>query len=1256
MSMPAPHSTRTSDGLQHQRLHGVAARQWRRTLAASAERVDDSIRTLKFPLDFEGAISWDAVERLHRTVNTDASDSLIGFLYALIGAGFRVFSKVAQTEAFINARILDDAGWSRQLSQYSALTVASETFVPSMIYQRLLFAPRAVGGKNNVFSAEVIAIEYAKFFCKGKHSDAIPVPERALFDAIGEALAKAFADWKSLTGEPALAAGVIDTVLRRLGYTGLGRTLAERIQEVRPCTPEGTVAFDATAPVVARTDSVTVNLLLARALAVARQEGAQTKVDVTRAAQEFFSGDANHGGLAWTFGRGLVYFRTTSIEQICADMRVPEDRRDALSKVIDSARSIPEAQMTFLGGVSYSGYRASIGGVLGSWIANTISRLYELEAVLTSAPEPLSLPQALIADEDFFTSVHTTPEEITALARRAIDGREAARMALDRLMGKTNGASIADVKQIESYNALLSTLDGLLAQIKNAITKASETASDRKDETMVAHLKGYAFTVPKWIRPMDRINRLDLSPIDPLQVIEQASSEFDVLHAAMHDHYARIVAWAQMSGETLSPLQRIEAREAAYVRSTTRNVNPAEQALRLCLDTIGRGARKCSEHTLRRVAEFFAQADVFTSDAERNRYFFNRQGRLYKAVYDRRPQNPYPITSGAQSRGTQILTDYGAFLVDLRREVMAEPQLSAGRISDLYRLERAHFAMLLQGFPESIPSSLAVPDAVREVFHLPMPVQQRIGREMVSSSVMRHVFNHYYVRLEAIVAVLLRDRFFLRSKFSRAGENTLLYASSADHWKAPDRLLQTDKPIGIALRSLSAAVQSDAGGIDQAGALAELLKGPDGLNSAPARAYLRQAPHDWMIEWPTGQERACVQIDKKGFGSRLVRVRAARLIGSPGYKGVLDRMVSEPGVITAGDAQLLIMQRVTQRALRDPATGRIRVELKPQDVSACVAIPITETRLTASPLDLPNVIGIDLGERGLGYAVMDAQGQLIRRGRVRIESMRRLVRDDHAGQRRRSAVQKFGSAYDRAEERRRENVVGDYCAAINDLMYAHRGVPVLESVAGGASKAIDKVYAAVTEHYTYSTTPTVDAQRKAYWCGASFWKHPTLRQFKFDKTTGKRGSTVDALNIFPGTAVSSYGTSQTCSCCHRNPIEALKETAAAHHGVLQVKAGGLVETASGTLRLQAADPGRGRDSRGRSPLSKALTEGEMRADDVMALARRNLRQPRGSANARDTRQSQYQCLYVDCGEVQHAEENAAENIARKLLDSLPSQQ
>lgn len=570
--------------------------------------------------------------------------------------------------------------------------------------------------------------------------------------------------------------------------------------------------------------------------------------------------------------------------------------------------------------------------------------------------------------------------------------------------------------------------------------------------------------------------------------------------------------------------------------------------------------------------------------------------------------------------------------------------------------------MLLTGFPEQLPVHLALLPAVADVFNLPLPVKLRLQGDKVSSSVMRSIFNQYYIQLERLVALLLRDSFFVRAKFQRAGDNALIYAPvGGDPWNPPARLYETTKPIGDAMRQLEAACDGRHP-IEVPSAVEFFVKNSETVDAGSMRAFLRQAPHDWRFAWPGGEEALGVAFSKDdGFGKRLATAPSCRLVGAPSYKGVLDQMVVEPELVSLGDAGVLVDQYFTQKTTH-AGNGRLTVAVEPTQAVVNLALPVKVSRPQKEEPTFTRYVSIDLGERGIGYAVFDAETHTrIDAGIVKIKSIRRLAMDDKVGKRKKSEATKFRAAYDPAEQRRRENVVGDFCHAINRLMWYYDAFPVLEYAAGGASRAIDKVYAEVAEHYLYSTTPTVDATRKSYWTGASYWKHPKLTQYKFDKSTGKKGRAIEALSLFPGVGESAYGTSQTCSCCGRNPVEEVRRFQASQAGkskaVFEIKAGGVVKLERGAIKLHLAAPevdrAEYRARKERVPLTGELAARQILGDDLIRLVNRNLRQAPQSRQSRDTSQSRYQCLYMDCGKTEHAEINAAINLGKKFAQNRP---
>lgn len=1233
---------------------GVEARRWRKQLAATARRSDDTIRTLKFPLEIERPEQyWPAAQALHATVASDAEGSLIHYLYVLLLNGFRVFGKQAETESFRNQAVLDDAGWLQSMSGHWSLTVAAATFVPSEIYKRLLFAPRAVGGKDSGFKAATITVEYAKFFCAGKHSENIPEPEAALFNAIGEAMEVRFGSWKELTSQPVEGAKVIDAVLAELGYTTNSLLLYQRLAALRPSEPAGTVAFDDAAPVFADTAGIAPHMIVSRALAAGRCKGLSAKPELTKFAQAFFTGDANHGGAAWVFGKGLIYFQDTEIDDAMSDFGIPDDKRSAIEAVRFAAKAIPDASGSLFGGKNYASYRSSIGGTLGSWIANYITRLFELEAVLAEDIAPFVLPDALLADERMLAEANVSSEEIANMVSEIGVRRPLAKQAIARLNGTEPGASRADIDAMESYNTLLSTLSGLLSAINEKIKKQIEIANRENDKFAQQAMEECLIAVPKWICRLDAINRLDLSVVAPEKELSEAVTEFELLHNTMHDHYADLLAWGQTTGQTLCPITRLAAREDQHIRNkdTAKKRPVAEQAARTSFNMLGKAGRECSEATMRRVADLFRP--IFADSADCNRYFHNRLGTLYKSNFDKNPRQPFAIPLSAVQNAESFMRDVAAFIADFREEVMAESPLSLTRVTDLYQLERALFAWRMTGLPDMVPTHLALPESLRDVFNLPMPIRMRLLSQNVSSHILRQIFNQYYVRLKALAAILLRDTFYLRCKFQQAGNNALIYAPGADDWHAPERLFSTTKPIGEAARAVFEALHKR---IISPLSATRMLAGSD-VPETSVRAFLRQSPHDWYFPWSGQPAVEGLMVNKEGLAKRLAKQSAARLVGATAYKGILDTRLSDPASVEIGDVAIIFDQTFRQACVRGE-DGKLVLTCEPQEAIVNLALPVTEYKEEPKPPTFTRYVAIDLGERGIGYAVFNAENDtLIETGKVPVRSMHRLVQDDRIGKRATSRINKFRAKFDRAEERRRENIVGDFCNAINRLMWYYDAFPVLEYSAGGASSSVDKVYDAVISRYLFNTTPSVDAQRQSYWCGASFWKHPQRLQYKYDATTGKKGKTPEPLSLFPGSGVSGYETSQRCSCCGRNPLSEIRDVAKANDNKFEIEEGGFVTLPSGTIRLYFSAPeserAEYRRRNERTPLSKPADAMQIKADDLIRLVRRNLRQAPASRQAKDTSISQYHCLYDDCGKVIHAEINAGINIGKKFAELAP---
>ena len=252
----------------------------------------------------------------------------------------------------------------------------------------------------------------------------------------------------------------------------------------------------------------------------------------------------------------------------------------------------------------------------------------------------------------------------------------------------------------------------------------------------------------------------------------------------------------------------------------------------------------------------------------------------------------------------------------------------------------------------------------------------------------------------------------------------------------------------------------------------------------------------------------------------------------------------------------MFYRHYSQKASID-VQGNVAVKCQPDEVSAEVALTVTDKRKMdsdAHPLG-ETIIGIDLGEAGIGYAVFQASRladdigsvEPLASGSIAIRSIRNLIKSVKHYRNRTQPRQRFQQRYNTALEQLRDNVVGDVAHAIDNLCWKYRGFPVLESsvrnLASGSNQ-LKLVYDRILNLYTYSSIAAHQSVREHHWHGGKNWEHPFLLQADFKHN--KQGEYRDTgkfkpLSLFPGCEVYPAGTSQTCSSCLRNPIAVLQQ-------------------------------------------------------------------------------------------------------------------
>jgi len=239
--------------------------------------------------------------------------------------------------------------------------------------------------------------------------------------------------------------------------------------------------------------------------------------------------------------------------------------------------------------------------------------------------------------------------------------------------------------------------------------------------------------------------------------------------------------------------------------------------------------------------------------------------------------------------------------------------------------------------------------------------------------------------------------------------------------------------------------------------------------------------------------------------------------------------------------------------------------------------------------------------------------------------------------------QKFQAKFNINMSELRENVAGNVCHQINRLCAYYNAFPVLESfVPDNLNNQIKSVYKMVVNRYVWSSTSAHKTARTQFWLGGEVWEHPFLKMSKDKKP----------LILSPGRSVSGKGTSQRCSCCGRNAIDMLKDIKkdsklAVLNGTVTVNGTQIVlhERA-----VESHDEFRKRRRKNQRPsLSQPLSSGNYKIDDLLSIVKRNLRQAPADKRSQGTTVSRYHCVFADCGNTMHADENAGINIGEKFL-------
>ncbi len=1259
-------------------IGGEKARKWRRRVAKAAVRNDKYVRTLKFPLEpAEGvSLDFDKFAELYDRTQGLGKGTLTGLLCATHLSGFHLFGSASETELFRNEKRLPLKEF--QSTWEADFLCSPNDLSPSSLISYLSRGRRNLG-KEADFTPAKIADELYRMVT-GKLPDKEKEINEKVFKFLsffGNEVCSDFISWPELNSGVGKALRIFDASSATLGLSL--PELESAFSKIESLTPEkSSIDFDVNLPVLPlnELDETALHAVVAQKLRWLKQTTGKPTKKLKTVLQKTIS---DRNALSWLFGSGYLYWRESSLDKLVEEYGASTKHKQKIESLKEWFDAIPEESL--FGHKSYSKFRSELCGKIDSWVANYLSRLEELNELIDKINIDYQLPKLLkeAVCADLFSGISLTAEQLENITKNIAGGAKSSKASLDVLLGETDALPTeADISVIDEFSSKIDGLFGLFEILSNRIEQEKNFEGSK-----IKGLEDVELKMPPWLKSLPKVNRVSGGIPKVREELDDIVAGFNKYTELYQEHVAAIQDWLGKSKETLDPLAELAKKELELLKKHSNDKKEHGKAniqgRRKLLNAISRIAVSGTDETKIIVKEQLLSCGISRKDL--NKLIDNNQGSLYRNPFSRGRHEAYGVSEGIVS-GLDMLAFIKKIASELEEQKNEYADLKHYR--DWLKMESLYNTTGLYCIPEQVPASLANKESIEEHLTIPKTILPLITQSTISRGLLIRIINLYQSEISGALSQLFRESFIVKTKFQRVDFNELLYTPKEVEWNPPQQYLTSKKPLGELLRNISSDKEGKSGTIRFHENSSELIKENIKKQSWPVDGFatlLTQAPHDWYVDLNINdcnskKEIKGYRVGKKGLiNKECVLTTPFRLIGASSFKNKLDAWVQYKN-IKIGEHNLIVCQEYSQKTIYED--GKLSAEIKPIKTSTELAVTISEEKIEVETSFNPiqeTVIGIDLGEAGIGYAVFDAQEisklnantiEPICSGAIAIPSIRNLIKRVNHYRNKTQPKQKFQQRFNNSLQMLRENAIGDVCHAIDNLSMKHKGMPVLESsvrnLATGANQ-LKLIYDRILNIYIYSDIDAHKSERKHHWCGSERWIHPII--LKQERKQNAKGEWVSTgkhapLNHFPAVSVHPAGTSQVCSSCKRNPYELIASIGGNGAGKsIVVEAGGKVTIGEDMLLLKSKiNPKQSSVERHReikkhrqlkknTPFSYPAEQGKISVKELMKHVSKQLRQPQESTRSRDTTQSVYQCVFKDCGNRMHADENAGINIVRK---------
>lgn len=1239
---------------------GVQAKNWRRKVANAARKPPAALmRTLSFPLELTLTPNeFAAADGLYNTVEGFQEGSLGHLLLRAHLSGLSLFQNAARAASARQQAQFPNAQFVKALED--GLGIVLPELTPQFLLNLFQSAPR----KNPPFTAEEIANRMHSGCFGKKMSDKTDDHLREVFLLLGQTAVGVAGSYEDLKEKSLQALTACGEALRQQSplFPKLDIRLAPNIIDI-------SLAYEGVVDSV-RPDEPSAYWLHHVLACLLRRDPGSSPAQIQDSLLSF-----SNNALSQLFGSLLFsskgrdgYLRTVELDTFLSDLGIPANRSGDAAHFLAAAKAISPPQFFNEGG--YGNYRPAVAGKLRSWVSNYLSRLSTLRTqieALKGTELPTTTPPAL---GQILEGLGLSMDDLHSMHVERMRAVSEAGHTLEVLTGRdTAERPITSAQKLEVELKAISDIHGTFRSVLNQINQRLEDSADPSLmdwKAALAIADSDVFVLP----------RISGGTPDVEEGLDEINQRLAFLFKNV-ESYAEFIT-TKADGSLPTYLLRIrdqELQRAASVPSRRLTEDDAtELAKRRLMHSLYRlsgrlGLQRQSE-VLEWLKPVLVNSGVKGSLKIFNRLKFNNQGRLYKSPWSPGRHQPLPVCLKTFDAipWRQVLE---ALQHAARAELVTTPNPAA--LQDYLEILRFGVDFDIQTLSGPIQVSELAGSVSLSEFDLHFKLKVAFGKQTVDASDLSSLLAWLGAQLAKMRFFARRKRFIVRHKFSRVGQDDLILVPKDKQWEMPRRYLAAKSGIGPTLRKHPLIEEGAAiRAVELFNKATELTLG------AGSSHLLKQIPHDWFLPLDmkagvgtdiSGLPVGKASVRKPNKHRRTVSCKGARLVGPSSFLTQLSGMLTGH---TEAKEWMLILDWSYRSSLAFES-GKPEIVAQQDGCQARVAIPIEHKTLPQEAIGLfDNFVSIDLGERQVGYAVFSVEDALtsnpIRplidphtsrpaKGAIKISGVNNLinaVRVHRGGQ---ASNSKLKQNYDRGLEMMRDSVGSEIVQRIEALCARFNAFPVLESSVVNfqtGSRQLDLVYGDVVRHFTYSGVDAHKAARKEHWMGSEQWVHPYLMAKGFDETTQKRTGKPKPLNLFPGSSVHPAGTSQVCVVCERNSREALKQTGEK----FQVNEGGVVQTTLGDIRFLIGmsysenDFKRARRDKKNLPFNETLKAGTYSLRELLSYEGRSRRQKNPNQMAKDTSQSRFQCLFIDCCETYHADAGAAVNIGRKFFTTV----